>query len=116
MQLSRKEGEVGTASEYAISSLSGVVASSTRPWSQHVGALTGLCYLGFRALDKAVIPIASFYYSRLSQVLASGIPSSTSVKDTVDAHMTAGLLLVIILFLRGDSRIQIFFLNLKSKF
>ncbi|RXG51534.1 TAF6-like RNA polymerase II factor-associated factor 65 kDa subunit 6L [Armadillidium vulgare] len=97
-QLSRKEGDSGTTWELAVSSLSEVIGSSTRPWTQHAGALTGLIPLGIHALYRALMPVIRKYYIRLSQALSNNNASTKSsgilAKDIIDANMTFGLLLV----------------------
>ncbi|KAB7495629.1 TAF6-like RNA polymerase II factor subunit 6L [Armadillidium nasatum] len=98
LKLSRKEGDSGTTWELAVSSLSEVIGSSTRPWTQHAGALTGLIPLGIHALYRALMPVIRKYYIRLSQALSNNNASTKSsgilAKDIIDANMTFGLLLV----------------------
>ena len=82
------EEELGVAWETGVSSLGNVIASSTQRWGQHAGALIGLLTLGPVALHNALVPYARGYYNRLSSAL------NTSTKDSLDAHTTAGLVLV----------------------
>ena len=83
------EDELGTAWEIGVVNLGGVMASSTQRWGQHSGALIGLLTLGHVALHQALVPIAKVYYHKR---LAHALTAFT--KDTIDAHMAAGLLLV----------------------
>ncbi|KAK4310028.1 hypothetical protein Pmani_018383 [Petrolisthes manimaculis] len=88
--VSREPGCRGTW-ETVVNSLGGVVASSSRPWGQHVGALMGLLTLGAPALLNSLTPIARPYYNRLSQAMKqSHTPYS---RDAIDAHTSSCLLL-----------------------
>lgn len=78
--------------EGVVSSLGGVVASSSRPWGQHVGALIGLLTLGCPALLHSLTPIARSYHNRLAHAIAQA--SSPSTRDALDAHTAKCLLLV----------------------
>ena len=75
-----------------MSSLGGVVASSSRPWGQHVGALIGLLTLGCPALLHSLTPIARSYHNRLAHAIAQA--PSPSTRDALDAHTAKCLLLV----------------------
>lgn len=78
--------------EGVVSGLGGVVASSSRPWGQHVGALIGLLTLGCPALLHSLTPIARSYHNRLAHAIAQA-PSPTT-RDALDAHTAKCLLLV----------------------
>lgn len=77
--------------EGVVSSLGGVVASSSRPWGQHVGALIGLLTLGCPALLHSLTPIARSYHNRLAHAIAQA--SSPSNRDALDAHTAKCFLL-----------------------
>uniref|UniRef100_A0A0P4W069 TATA box binding protein associated factor (TAF) histone-like fold domain-containing protein n=1 Tax=Scylla olivacea TaxID=85551 RepID=A0A0P4W069_SCYOL len=77
--------------EGVVSSLGGVVASSSRPWGQHVGALIGLLTLGCPALLHSLTPIARSYHNRLAHAIAQA--PSPSTRDALDAHTAKCLLL-----------------------
>lgn len=78
--------------EGVVSSLGGVVASSSRPWGQHVGALIGLLTLGCPALLHSLTPIARSYHNRLAHAITQA--PSPSTRDALDAHTAKCLLLV----------------------
>ncbi|KAK8750405.1 hypothetical protein OTU49_014814, partial [Cherax quadricarinatus] len=88
--VSREPGCRGTW-ETVVSSLGGVVASSSRPWGQHVGALIGLLTLGAPALLNSLTPIARSYYNRLTHAISQSPTAST--RDILDAHTSNCLLL-----------------------
>ncbi|XP_068220491.1 TAF6-like RNA polymerase II p300/CBP-associated factor-associated factor 65 kDa subunit 6L isoform X1 [Palaemon carinicauda] len=77
--------------ETVVTSLSGVVASSSRPWGQHIGALIGLLTLGSAALLKSLTPIARPYHNRLMHAISKS--STATSRDVHDAHTANGLLL-----------------------
>ena len=68
------------------------MASSSRPWGQHVGALIGLLTLGCPALLHSLTPIARSYHNRLAHAIAQA--PSPSTRDALDAHTAKCLLLV----------------------
>lgn len=78
-----------------MTSLGGVVASSSCPWGQHIGALTGLLILGAPAILHSLTPIARPYHARLTHAISQS--SITTSRDIHDAHTTNCLLLVSIL-------------------
>lgn len=77
--------------ETVVTSLSGVVASSSRPWGQHIGALIGLLTLGSSALLKSLTPIARPYHNRLMHAISKS--STATSRDIHDAHTANCLLL-----------------------
>ncbi|KAK7083250.1 hypothetical protein SK128_018708 [Halocaridina rubra] len=90
--------------ETVVASLSGVVASSSRPWGQHIGALIGLLTLGSPALLKSITPIARPYHHRLMHAISKS--STVTSKDIHDAHtanclLLAGLVKVMTSFIKG---------------
>ncbi|CAL4061022.1 unnamed protein product, partial [Meganyctiphanes norvegica] len=92
LQVVRSEGGCGSVWESVVSGLGSVMgSSSTRPWGQQVGALTGLMSLGAPALLHALLPIAHAYHARLTH--ATSQPPSHNARDTQDAHQAMGLLL-----------------------
>ncbi|KAG7156937.1 TAF6-like RNA polymerase II p300/CBP-associated factor-associated factor 65 kDa subunit 6L [Homarus americanus] len=101
--VSREPGSRGTW-ETVVSSLGGVVASSSRPWGQHVGALIGLLTLGCHSLLNSLTPIARPYYNRLTHAISQSPGAST--RDILDAHtsnclLLAGLVNVMTTFVRS---------------
>ncbi|XP_071515607.1 TAF6-like RNA polymerase II p300/CBP-associated factor-associated factor 65 kDa subunit 6L isoform X1 [Panulirus ornatus] len=88
--VSREPGCRGTW-ETVVNILSGVVASSSHPWGQHVGALIGLLTLGAPALLNSLTPIARPYYIRLTHAISQSPTAST--RDILDAHTSNCLLL-----------------------
>lgn len=92
LQVVRTEGGCGNVWESVVHGLGSVMgSSSTRPWGQQVGALTGLMSLGAPALLHALLPIAHAYHARLTH--ATSQPPSHHSRDTQDAHQAMGLLL-----------------------
>lgn len=88
--VSRQPGCRGTW-ETVVTSLGGVVASSSCPWGQHIGALTGLLILGAPAILHSLTPIARPYHARLTHAISQS--SITTSRDIHDAHTTNCLLL-----------------------
>lgn len=87
------EGRV--AWDVAVSSLGAVIASTSRPWSQHAGALTALLALGPPA-QVSLLPSFSSYYSRLEAALPPSNSLTIASKDAIDAKAAQGVLMSIL--------------------
>uniref|UniRef100_A0A6A7FZT7 TAF6-like RNA polymerase II p300/CBP-associated factor-associated factor 65 kDa subunit 6L n=1 Tax=Hirondellea gigas TaxID=1518452 RepID=A0A6A7FZT7_9CRUS len=94
------EGRV--AWDVAVSSLGAVIASTSRPWSQHAGALNALLALG-PAAQVSLLPYYTNYYNRLEAALSASCVSSSgsssggspyvTTRDAIDAKAAQGVLM-----------------------
>ncbi|KAF2356585.1 TATA box binding protein associated factor (TAF) [Trinorchestia longiramus] len=85
--------------DVAVSSLGAVIASTSRPWSQHTGALTALLALGPAAL-VSLLPCYANYLHRLRATLpapsASGPCAAIVSREAMDAKQAQGLLMAVL--------------------
>ncbi|XP_018014233.1 TAF6-like RNA polymerase II p300/CBP-associated factor-associated factor 65 kDa subunit 6L [Hyalella azteca] len=85
--------------DVAVSSLGAVIASTSRPWSQHTGALNALLALG-PAAQLSLLHCYASYHSRLRAALpltnATGPSTAIVSRESIDAKQAQGLLMAVL--------------------